>query len=111
MKEAATPTTEAATASRQGEHNRNLLHKYRRVLKYMAEVGPINRDIAKGKPVFDSCVNSTISNDIIGRHGIPIIKVREMYPGFGGEPTPRVWYSLPEEAKEAALALVYKEGK
>jgi hypothetical protein len=85
-KEAATPTTEAATQNRQQQHSKNPapLAKYKRVLRYMLEHGSINRLQAERAPVFDHCLPSTISGELIKRHGLVIESTTVKRAGFGG---------------------------
>jgi|GEM_PF-5614679 len=105
---AATPTTKAATTSRQGEHNRKLVAvaKYKRVLRFMLEHGSITRLQAEARPVYDHCLNSTIS-EMSRTHGLVFDSVVEKHPGYGGVMTPYKRYSVAESCLDAAKAIAW----
>ncbi|MBV0932369.1 hypothetical protein [Marinobacterium weihaiense] len=109
MRKEAAPATEATTRSTQSEHNRKLAAKYKRVLRFMLEHGSITRLQAEKPPVFDHCLPSTVSCELIRRHGLVINSVLVKHSGFGGVMTSYKQYSVAESSMDAAKAIVWGE--
>ena len=111
-KKIATPSTEAATLSRQDDHSRKqaVVAKYKRVLRFMLEHGSITRLQAERQPVYDHCLNSTIS-EMIRRHGLVFESVVEKRSGYGGIVATYKRYSVAESCLDAAKAIAWGEVK
>lgn len=101
------PATEATSQCTQNEHNKKPIAKYKRVLRYMLEHGSITRLQAEKPPVFDHCLPSTISCELVLRHGLVINSVPVKRSGFGGVMTSYKQYSVAESSLDAAKVIAW----
>lgn len=77
------------------------------VLKYLAEVGSLNRFEAE-RLVHDHCLPSTVA-EFQTRFGLRVERREEIVPGFHGHPTRVARYWIADDQREAAKVLLGHE--
>lgn len=79
--------------------------KQERVVTWLLTHGSINRKEAEKPPIYDHCLNSTVS-ELRQRLELSLIGTREKHQGYGSKPTYYTRYRLTESGKKQAAELV-----